>query len=194
VSDPAARGLFPGRPGRTLRAAAVLAVFLALFILVDRLSGPRQPGRPPQAASATTAAPARPTTTAAPTTTVPTTTMAPATTTTATTVAPTTTTAAAQAPLKSAQGVTVQILNGTGELRVARDFKPRVRAAGYRIVNTANAVGDFPVSTVYYTDGNRDDALSFRRRFPAFSKLAPAPANLSSQVELHVIIGANFHP
>jgi hypothetical protein len=90
--------------------------------------------------------------------------------------------------------VTIQILNGTGELRQARDFKPRVRAAGYRIVNTGNTAVFYPVSTVYYTDDNRDDALSFRRRFPAFREVAKAPPNLSSKVALHAIIGANFDP
>jgi LytR cell envelope-related transcriptional attenuator len=199
VSDPGARGLLPGRPGRTLRAAAVLAGFLALFLLVDRLSGPGGADRPPQAGSATTRGPApstaAPTTTtrAAPTTTRP----APTTTTraTPTTRAPSTTAPSVRAtPLKPADGVTVQILNGTGGLRLARNFKSAVRAEGYRIVNTGNAAVHYPVSTVYYTDDNLDDALSFRRRFPDFRRVARAPANLSSTVELHVIIGANFDP
>jgi hypothetical protein len=177
-----------------LRAAAVLAVFLVLFLLVDRLSGPREAGQPPQAGSATTKASPESTTaptatTAAPTTRAPTTTAAPTTSAPPTTKAPVTAT-----PLKPAAGVTVQILNGTGELRLARDFKPEVRAAGYRIVNTGNSAVFYPVSTVYYTDDNRDDALSFRRRFPAFRNVARAPPNLSSQVELHVIIGGNFEP
>jgi hypothetical protein len=183
-----------------------MAAFLVVFILVDRLSGPRdEDGQPPVAAE-TTVAP----TTAAPTTTTlpaPTTTVAP-TTTAASTAAPTTTrrpapattraprrpTRTTEPPLKSAQGVTVQILNGTGALRAARDFKPEVRAAGYKIVNSGNAVGSFPTSTVYYTPGHRADALSFKRRFPAFKEVGPAPGNLSRKVALHVIVGQNFDP
>jgi cytoskeletal protein RodZ len=178
-----------------LRAAAVLAVFLVLFLLVDRLSGPREAGQPPQAGSATTKASPESTTAPTATTAAPTTTRAPTTTAAPTTSAPPTTKAPATAtPLEPAAGVTVQILNGTGELRLARDFKPKVRAAGYRIVNTGNSAVFYPVSTVYYTDDNRDDALSFRRRFPAFRNVARAPPNLSSTVELHVIIGGNFEP
>jgi hypothetical protein len=183
----------------------VLAAFLLVFILVDRLSGPRDPDGAPPVAVETTAAPgatSAPTTTRAPTTTAapttskaPTTTAAPTTTRRATTTtAPRRPTRTTEPPLRSAAGVTVQILNGTGELRAARDFKPAVRAEGYRIVNSGNAVGDFPVSTVYYTPGHRADALSFRRRFPAFRNVGPAPGNLSSRVALHVIVGANFDP
>jgi LytR cell envelope-related transcriptional attenuator len=180
-----------------MRALIVFLLFLALFFLVDRLSGPRDAASPPRAGTATTKAPPA-STAAATTTTAPPTTTTARTTTTTTTRAPsatsTTRAPAGATPLKSAEGVTVQILNGTGELRLARDFKPAVRAAGYRIVNTGNSAVFYEMSTVYYTDDNRDDALSFRRRFPAFSTVARAPANLSSSVELHVIIGANFEP
>ena len=183
------QGTRRGGPGRTLKAGAVLAVFLAVFLLIDRLSGPGEPrqrptSRPSRAATQTTAA-ATTTTTTRPTTTTKAPTTAPS------TSRPTATTRAA---LPSAEGVLVQILNGTGELRVARDFKPLVRKEGYRVVNTANANPRYAISTVLYTSGHRDDAVGFQRRFPAFRTIKPAPANLSRQVALHVVIGENYRP
>jgi hypothetical protein len=175
-----------------LRAGAVFAVFLVLFLLFDRLS---RPDRPQTAASPTSRAATQTTTSPTTTTARPTTTVRPTT----TTAGPTTTrrpqpTGTTRAPLKSGEGVTIQILNGTGELRLARDFKPLVRRHGYRIVNSGNTGPNYPTSTVYYTGGNRDDALAFQRRFPAFRIVEPAPSNLSRSVELHAIIGANYTP
>ena len=184
------QGTRRGGPGRTLKAGAVLAVFLAVFLLIDRLSGPDEPRRRPPGSSVRAATQ----TTAAATTT--TTTTRPTTTTKAPTTAPSTSrpTATTRAALPSAEGVLVQILNGTGELRVARDFKPLVRKEGYRVVNTANANPRYAISTVLYTSGHRDDAVGFQRRFPAFRTIKPAPANLSRQVALHVVIGENYRP
>jgi len=186
VSAPQPRG---SRTAPALKAGAVFAVFLALFLLFDRLSRPDGP----QTSASPTTAPGATSTTTAPTRTTgrPTTTTAPPTT---RTTRPPQTTRTTQPPLKSGQGVTLQILNGTGELRLARDFKPLVRRYGYKIVNTGNTGANYPVSTVYYTDANRDDALAFQRRFPAFKIVQQAPANLSRDVELHAIIGANYTP
>jgi hypothetical protein len=191
VNDPSASGF---RPGPTLRAGAVLAAFLLLFIVIDRFSGPGGDGQPTGTGAA--GRPTSSTAAAAPTTAAPTT-AAPTTAAPTTTTRPPGTSRPATTPttrLRSADGVAVQILNGTGELRLARDFKPLVRKEGYTVVNTANANGNYRISTVFYTDGHKADAEAFRARFPAFRIVDRAPANLSNTVALHIVLGENYRP
>jgi LytR cell envelope-related transcriptional attenuator len=181
------------RPGPTARAAAVLAVFLALFVAVDRLSGQRSPRSVSASGSsgvvtATTSRPA-PTTTRAPTTAPPT--SAPATTVT-TTSQPT---GATGTTLRSPRGVTVQVLNGAFVPGLAHRVAERIRAAGYDVVAVNTAFGNYLVSRIYYTDGHRADAEAFRARFPAFKTILPASqaqAGLSRKVALHAVIGQNY--
>jgi LytR cell envelope-related transcriptional attenuator len=183
------------RPGPTARAAAVLVVFLALFIAVDRWSEQR-PGRGAVAGGTTTSATTSttPPTTAAPTTTaLPTTTTAPA-----TTSSPTTTTtrrAPTSSTLRPAKGVTVQVLNAVFVPGLARRVAQLISDAGYDVVATNTALGSYKVSRIYYTDGHRADAQAFQRRFPAFEQSFPASrarAHLDPSVDLHVIIGDNY--
>jgi LytR cell envelope-related transcriptional attenuator len=177
------------KPGPTARAALVLVAFLAVFTVVDRMSAPgggrRTAAAPP---AATTQEPdtsaAATTTTAAPTTT----TRAPTTTTTA----PTTTKGPTKSTLRPASGVTVQVLNGVWVTGLANRVAGQVRAAGYDVVAARTALGSYSVSRIYYTGGHRADAEAFRDRFPAFSVIEPAPANLSRRVALHVVIGKDY--
>jgi LytR cell envelope-related transcriptional attenuator len=154
------------------------------------VSGPGQPDRGTAGAAAPTASTAgRPTTTTAPPTT-----SAPTTTTRAptTTAAPTTTRPVPETTRNPLAGVTVQVLNGVFVTGLARRVAARVSAAGYEVVAANNAVGSYPVSRIYYTGGHRADAEAFRRRFPAFQQIQPAPANLSPEVALHVVVGKNY--
>jgi hypothetical protein len=172
------------RPGPTARAALVLASFLVLFVLVDRLSGPERAdqgtasGTTESRTTASTRAPTSATGTSA-------TTRPPATT------APTTTKAPTESTLRPARGVTVQVLNGAYVAGLAHRVAVRVRRAGYDVV-AANTAFVTPVSRVYYTAGHRADAEAFRERFPDFRVIAPAPSNLSRQVALHAVIGQNY--
>ena len=172
------------RPGPTARAALVLASFLVLFLLVDRLSGPERADR--GTASGTTAPRTTTASTRAPTS---------ATGTSATTRPPTTgvptTTTPSSSTLRPSKGVTVQVLNGVFVAGLANRVASRVRAAGYEVV-AANTAFVTPVSRVYYTAGHRADAEAFRERFPDFRVVAPAPSNLSRQVDLHAVIGQNY--
>jgi hypothetical protein len=175
------------KPGPTARAALVLVAFLAVFTVVDRMSttggGTRTAAAPPAAQEPDTSGAAT-TTTAAPTTT----TRAPTT----TTAAPTTTKGTTGTTLRSASGVTVQVLNGVWVTGLAHRVAGQVRAAGYDVVAAKTALGNYTVSRVYYTDGHRADAEAFKDRFPAFSVVEPAPANLSRRVALHVVIGKDY--
>jgi hypothetical protein len=177
------------KPGPTARAALVLVAFLAVFTIVDGMSsapgGTR--GRTAAAPPASTAqqpdtSAARTTTTAAPTTT----TRAP------TTTVPPTTRRATEPTLRPAAGVTVQVLNGVWVTGLAHRVAGQVRTAGYDVVAARTALGSYSVSRIYYTGGHRADAEAFKDRFPAFSVVEPAPANLSRRVALHVVIGKDY--
>ena len=173
------------KPGPTARAALVLVAFLAVFTVVDRMSGSGGPRRTAAAPPASTARQAS--TRAAPTTTV-----APTTTRRPTTTAPPTTKKATGSTLRPAGGVTVQVLNGVWVAGLAHRVASQVGAAGYDVVAANTALGSFSSSRVYYTPGHRADAEAFRDRFPAFSRVEPAPANLSDRVALHVVIGKDY--
>ena len=173
------------KPGPTARAALVLVAFLAVFTVVDRMSGSGGPRRTAAAPPASTARQAS--TRAAPTTTV-----APTTTRRPTTTAPPTTKKATGSTLRPAGGVTVQVLNGVWVTGLAHRVASQVGAAGYDVVAANTALGSFSSSRVYYTPGHRADAEAFRDRFPAFSRVEPAPANLSDRVALHVVIGKDY--
>jgi LytR cell envelope-related transcriptional attenuator len=176
------------KPGPTARAALVLVAFLAVFTVVDRMSttgggGTRTAAAPPAVQEPDTSGPAT-TTTAAPATS----TRAPTT----TTAAPTTTTGTTKSTLRPSSGVSVQVLNGVWVTGLAHRVAGQVRAAGYDVVAAKTALGSYSVSRIYYTGGHRADAEAFRDRFPAFSVIEPAPANLSRRVALHVVIGKDY--
>jgi LytR cell envelope-related transcriptional attenuator len=176
------------KPGPTARAALVLVAFLAVFTIVDRMSAPDGTRRTAAAPPASTAqqpdtSAAATTTTAASTTT---TTRAP------TTTAPPTTRKATEPTLRPAGGVTVQVLNGVWVTGLANRVAGQVRTAGYDVVAARTALGSYSTSRIYYTGGHRADAEAFKDRFPAFSVVEPAPANLSRRVALHVVIGKDY--
>jgi hypothetical protein len=176
------------KPGPTARAALVLVAFMAVFTVVDRMSttgggGTRTAAAPPAVREPDTSAAAT-TTTATPTTT----TRAPTT----TTAGPTTSTGTTESTLRPASGVTVQVLNGVWVTGLAHRVAGQVRAAGYDVVAAKTALGSYSVSRIYYTGGHRADAEAFKDRFPAFSVIEAAPANLSRRVALHVVIGKDY--
>ena len=171
-----------------VRALLVLAAFLVLFVLVDRLS---EPGRADRGTASGTTAPRATATTVAPTSARTTTTTTTTTTRPSPTSGPTTTTPPTSSTLRPAKGVTVQVLNGAYVAGLAHRVAARVRAAGYDVV-AANTAFVTPVSRVYYTSGHRADAEAFRQRFPDFREIAPAPSNLARQVDLHAVIGQNY--
>jgi LytR cell envelope-related transcriptional attenuator len=175
------------KPGPTARAALVLLAFLAAFTIVDRMSAPGGTRRTAAAPPASTAQ--EPDTSAAATTTT-----APPTTTTRppTTTAPPTTKRATEPTLRPASGVSVQVLNGVWVTGLAHRVAAQVRTAGYDVVAARTALGSYSTSRIYYTAGHQADAEAFRKRFPAFSVIEPAPANLSRRVALHVVIGKDY--
>lgn len=174
----------------------MLVVFLGLFWGIDRFlggdGGPEAAGTSRRTAAATPASTAAPASTAKPTTTGgPATTAGPTTTATPTTTAP----PATQPTVRPASGVSVQVLNGTFKDGQARKVADMLRDAGYDVIATQAALGDYPVSRVYYSEGHLDDALALQKRFPAFQIVLPASESgtgLSSKVDLSAVVGRNF--
>ena len=69
-----------------------------------------------------------------------------------------------------------------------------LRRAGYEVVATQPALGEFPVSRLYYSEGHLADALGLRRRFPEFKQVEPAPKRLSREVDVHAVVGRDYRP
>lgn len=89
--------------------------------------------------------------------------------------------------------VSVQVLDATGgdgdRLQAVVD---RLRELGYRVVATNRAVRTYERSTVFYTDGHRDDAVMIREDIPELSVVEEKPDNLSDSVNAHVIVGEDY--
>jgi hypothetical protein len=162
---------------------------------VDRLSAQRSQ---PTAVAGGPARTGPPRTTTAPTSTAPTSTSRPPATTGPTTTATTETTepsAATSSTLRSSKGVTVQVLNAVFVAGLGRRVAGMISDAGYEVIASNTALGNYEVSRVYYTGGHKADALAFRQRFPAFEQVMPADearTGLSREVALHVVIGDNY--
>jgi LytR cell envelope-related transcriptional attenuator len=173
----------------------VLVVFLGLFWAVDRFMGGS--GESEAARTSRPTAAAAPASSTAPASTArPTTSRTPATSASTTTEAPTTTTPpTTRSTLRPAKGVRVQVLNGGARAGAASRLAGRLRTAGYEVVSTQRALGEYPVSRVYYGAGHLEDALALQQRFPAFQVILPASeagTGLSSKVDLSAVIGRNF--
>lgn len=177
----------------------MLVVFLGLFWGIDRFLGgdPEAAGTSRRTAAVAPASTTAPATSAPATTAKPTTAGEPATTARPTTTAAPATTAptATEPTLRPANGVSVQVLNGTFRNGQARKVAAMLRDAGYDVIATQAALGDYAVSRVYYSEGHLDDALALQKRFPAFQVVLPASESgtgLSSKVDLSAVVGRNF--
>jgi LytR cell envelope-related transcriptional attenuator len=178
---------------KILRAAAVLLTFLAAFWAVDRYLSAGTPARLPAAVLAP-AGTAAPVTEVAPSSTRSNATT-PTTAVTTTTKPPSGTQPAAGATsLAPVHDVTVQVLNGSWSAGAATNVAARLRRAGYDVVATQLALGEFPVSRLYYSEGHLADALGLQRRFPEFKQVEPAPQRLSRTVDLHAVVGRDYQP
>ena len=86
--------------------------------------------------------------------------------------------------------VTVQVLDGTGGTGAASEVAGRLRDAGYRIIAENRAIRVYDATTVFYTEGNEDAARQIAAQF-GFSVVEPKPANLSSSVRIHLVVGTD---
>lgn len=88
--------------------------------------------------------------------------------------------------------ISIQILDAVlddGGEAVER-VEGELEAAGYRVVATNKAVRKYTQTTVFYTEGNEDAARQIAAEF-GYDAVEPKPDNLSSSVEIHLVVGAD---
>ena len=90
----------------------------------------------------------------------------------------------------SGAGVTMQVLNGTGVEEANDRVAARLEKLGYQIVNLEGATTAYSATTVFwsYPDA-RKPAMKLAEYFGW--EAAPKPDNLSSTVDLHIVVGAD---
>jgi hypothetical protein len=86
------------------------------------------------------------------------------------------------------RGVTVQVLNATSSPGADAAMARRLRGLGFDVLVTGSASRPYRNTTVFWSYGSaRPAALRLARRFGWVA--APRPANLSTSVALHVVVG-----
>jgi hypothetical protein len=87
------------------------------------------------------------------------------------------------------EGVTAQVLNATGGVEGAgQDMADRLARLGFDIIAIDTALGEIDVTTIYWTSSSGRpvaEALASDNGWIAAKK----PDNLSSSVEIHVLVG-----
>jgi hypothetical protein len=89
-----------------------------------------------------------------------------------------------------AEGVTVQVLNGTVKPNAGQVMADRLAYLGYSVVAITESVKAYSETTVFWSTGaSRDSAVALAERFGWKSE--PKPGNLSPDVSIHVVVGAD---
>ncbi|MHB8512909.1 MAG: LytR C-terminal domain-containing protein [Actinomycetota bacterium] len=108
----------------------------------------------------------------------------------ASTVAPTRTPTSVAST--SVADVKLRILNATTRKGLAASLATRAQNEGY----PPALIGDYPtkesISKIYYRAGSQQDALGFQQRFPEFTEVHLAPSTFKTDVNLTIIIGADY--
>jgi cytoskeletal protein RodZ len=87
-------------------------------------------------------------------------------------------------------GVTIQVLNGTSAPSAAQQTAVRLARLGFKVVAVSSSVTDYTHTTVFWANpGARPAAKALAAHFGWVA--APKPANLSPQVSVHVVVGAD---
>jgi LytR cell envelope-related transcriptional attenuator len=88
-----------------------------------------------------------------------------------------------------ADGVSVQVLNGTSSATAAEAMATRLQDLGFTIEVVAGATPYDQTTVFWSSDGGAPAARRLARRFGWIA--GPKPANLSADVDLHVVVGAD---
>lgn len=86
---------------------------------------------------------------------------------------------------------TVQVLDGVGDRVRMRAAAEVLREMGYQIVATNPAAIEYDTTTILYSDGHRAAAEALRARDARFRAIRPNK-NLSTQVDIHVVVGTDW--
>ena len=87
-------------------------------------------------------------------------------------------------------GVTVQVLNGTATPAADDLMADRLAALGFSVVSVESSSKAYADTTVFWSTGDAEAAAeALARRFGWIAQ--PKPGNLSDEVSLHVVVGAD---
>lgn len=89
------------------------------------------------------------------------------------------------------QETRVQVLDGVNDPARLAELVEALEALGYEIVATNPASTDYAVTTVLYSEGHETAAQALQVREPRVAALRASPG-LSDQVDLHVVLGADW--
>ncbi len=88
--------------------------------------------------------------------------------------------------------ISVQILDAAGDGGSrARIAASRLRADGYNVVAMNQASRTYPRTEVMYSPGDEAKARQIAFAY-GFSSVRPKPANLTSEVDVHLVIGRDY--
>jgi hypothetical protein len=87
------------------------------------------------------------------------------------------------------KGISIQVLNGSGDAAADDLMADKLDGLGYRIVAVSPAVRAYPRTVVFWVGDAQEAATSLAERFGW--RAQPAPGNLSQEVDLHVVVGAD---
>ena len=87
--------------------------------------------------------------------------------------------------------VSVQVLDGVGDLVHAQDAADVLRDLGYEVINLDAAAIEYPETTIIFTEGHRDDAEALMAHDPRFAKIAPN-TDLTAPADLHIVVGTDW--
>jgi hypothetical protein len=88
------------------------------------------------------------------------------------------------------EGMTVQVLNGTSVTGADQAMAGRLQELGYQVVNVVPASITYAETTVLWSYAESEKAaVRLAERFGW--QVKPKPDNLSTQVALHVVVGAD---
>ncbi|MGI8774574.1 MAG: LytR C-terminal domain-containing protein [Actinomycetota bacterium] len=86
------------------------------------------------------------------------------------------------------EGMTVQVLNGTGVASADDDMANRLAGLGYEVIAVNGSNKEYQATTVFWSVPESQEAAErLAQRFGWVS--GPKPSNLSATVKLHVVVG-----
>lgn len=88
---------------------------------------------------------------------------------------------------------TVQVLDGVGASPLLDVLAAALEEMGYEVVALNPASTDYAVTTVLYSEGREAAAEALQARDPRITERRPNPG-LSEDVDLHVVLGADWRP
>lgn len=89
--------------------------------------------------------------------------------------------------------ISVQVLDAAGDGGTRMQaLVAELRADGYRVVATGQARRIYERSTIFYTDGAQEKAWFVSSEYPALTIVEEKPSNLTSSVEVHIVVGEDY--